>query len=256
MAAIEMTKEREGSRLGKTNEKKVILCIVEGPSDETALALIFERIFIENNRVFFDVLHTDITTAHLFDALPGSIRSLDNIKDAVRQEVVGYIQNKPYKWSDLSGVIHLMDTDGAFVSDDYVRQGTEDELEYFEDCIVAGNPDFIMRRNCEKSKRMKALSHMRHLTYNNKTIDYRAYFLSRNLDHALYGFCRELTREEKESQAKEFRAKYKNDIPGFLSFINGDSVAIEGDYLQTWDYISQDLHSLGRGSNMHLIFVG
>ena len=40
--------------------KKVILVLVEGPSDKDALALIFSKLLKERD-IEFDVLHTDIT---------------------------------------------------------------------------------------------------------------------------------------------------------------------------------------------------
>ena len=44
--------------------KKVMLFVVEGPSDETAFALLFDRVFSEH-LVKFDVTHCDMTTARL-----------------------------------------------------------------------------------------------------------------------------------------------------------------------------------------------
>lgn len=40
--------------------KKVILFLVEGPTDEDALAVIFTKL-VNNHDIEFDVLHTDIT---------------------------------------------------------------------------------------------------------------------------------------------------------------------------------------------------
>jgi hypothetical protein len=202
--------------------------------------------------VFFDVLHTDITTAHLFAQLPGHMKKLDNIKDAIRQEVIDHIQNESYRWSDLAQVLHIMDTDGAFIDDSCVMKDDATELTYRKDCIVARNPEFIKYRNHEKRKRMKELCAMHHLTYQTREIPYQAYYMSRNLDHALHNISEDLSQEDKSQYARTFRSRYKDDIPGFLALINDTSLAVEGDYRQTWNYIAQGLHSLERNSNIHL----
>lgn len=40
--------------------KKIVLVLVEGPTDEDALALVFSRL-LKEQKIEFDVLHTDIT---------------------------------------------------------------------------------------------------------------------------------------------------------------------------------------------------
>lgn len=40
--------------------KKIVLVLVEGPTDEDALALVFEKL-LKEHEIEFDVLHTDIT---------------------------------------------------------------------------------------------------------------------------------------------------------------------------------------------------
>ena len=40
----------------------------------------------------------------------------------------------------------------------------------------------------------------------------------------------------------------------FIQFISDESVAVEGSYKETWEYIEKDLNSLNRHSNMNLIF--
>ena len=41
--------------------KKIVFTIVEGPSDEEALAVLMSRIY-DKNTVYFHVLHHDLTT--------------------------------------------------------------------------------------------------------------------------------------------------------------------------------------------------
>jgi hypothetical protein len=85
--------------------KKVKLFIVEGPSEETAFALIFQRLF-SNDSVWFDVVHGDITTN--LNGKPA--------RDALRDQVIEYVtKQQAYNWTDVVEIVHIVDIDGAFV---------------------------------------------------------------------------------------------------------------------------------------------
>ena len=61
--------------------KKVILFIVEGPTEETALGSVLERCF-DSDRVRFDVIHGDITSA-----LSGDKNPRERVRTAVLDEI-------------------------------------------------------------------------------------------------------------------------------------------------------------------------
>ena len=44
--------------------KKIVLILVEGPTDEDALALVFEKL-LKDHEIEFDVLHTDLPFADI-----------------------------------------------------------------------------------------------------------------------------------------------------------------------------------------------
>jgi hypothetical protein len=52
----------------------------------------------------------------------------------------------------------------------------------------------------------------------------------------------------------DFADKYEGDLQGFIDFISDESMAVPGEYMQTWKYIEKEKNSLQRHSNMHLIF--
>ena len=62
------------------------------------------------------------------------------------------------------------------------------------------------------------------------------------------------TDEEKEEDAYQFAKKYRNDIPGFLEYIKDSDFAVGPDYKESWEYITEDLHSLERHTNLGLCF--
>ena len=79
------------------------------------------------------------------------------------------------------------------------------------------------------------------------------FYFSCNLEHVLYDLLN-LTDGEKEKKALEFAKKYKNDIPAFLEFVRNSDFAVIDDYLSSWTFIKQKLHSLGRYSNIGICF--
>jgi hypothetical protein len=90
--------------------KKIILFIVEGVTDQTCLGSVLSRL-LDSYEIRFELIRTDITIANGADT--GNIVS--RIGDAVK-----HFCGKIYKRSDIYEVIHLIDTDGAYISEEKV----------------------------------------------------------------------------------------------------------------------------------------
>ncbi len=67
--------------------KKIILLLVEGPTDEDALALVYSKLVREHD-LEFDVLHTDITAEEDM--------TVKYIADRIQAEVAEYLRKHPY----------------------------------------------------------------------------------------------------------------------------------------------------------------
>lgn len=136
--------------------KSVVLFIVEGTTEETALGGIFAKL-LQNDRVKLDVVHGDITT---------KANSVDP-RETVRKFVINELQrDRGYKWTDISRIVQICDTDGAFIPEDAVVEGSQDgRLVYEESRIVTNNVRGIRARNRRKSAAMWKLSTAGHLTY-------------------------------------------------------------------------------------------
>ena len=223
--------------------RKVVLFVVEGPSEETAFALLFERIF-RQKRVRFDVTHGDLTTKYTSQR--------KNARDILRDNVINYINKQPYGWQDLACIVQICDTDGAFIDDALVIPSDDGELHYGLDKIEAPDVDLIVRRNHMKQDSLKLLSAIRSIKYKRAAVPYSVYFLSRNMEHALHGIVEDLSDDEKERKAREFQRRYKDDIAGFVDFLKSNGLAAPGDYRQSWKDIQRGTRSLERGSNLHL----
>lgn len=118
--------------------KQVMIFIVEGPTEETALAQILSRIF-STSQIKFEIVHGDITTER---------RS--NPRERVRGLVLQSLKLNGYRWKDIARIVQIGDTDGAFIPDECVRGSDDGEIHYGEDGICAGNVDVLRERNARK----------------------------------------------------------------------------------------------------------
>lgn len=223
------------------SEKKVIVFIVEGPSDEAALGTIMKEYF-SNNEVQFVVVHGDITLDDYVsnsDIMKKINEKIENVKSRYR-----YVEN------DFLKIIHIVDTDGVYIPDTNIISKDVDEIQYYEDHIDAKNASAIIERNKQKGSILYKLRK----TGKVNGIPYRIYFNSCNLEHVLYGELKNYSDDEKQILSDDFADKYDGKVNEFIEFISAISIAVPGTYQKTWDYIERDKNSLNRYSNMHLIF--
>ena len=210
------------------NEKKVILFIVEGPSDRAALGPIMEEYF-NSEDIKFLIVHGDITIKNYITKDNAIIKVNEQIKEKLKELKKKYNYSK----TDYIKIIHLIDTDGVYISDDKVMQ-----------------KEGIRNRNAKKSEVLFKLR----TTKNIDGIQYRVYYNSCNLEHVLYDELKDFTDDEKLEKSDDFAEQYEGKSDEFIQFISDESVAVEGSYKETWEYIEKDLNSLNRHSNMNLIF--
>lgn len=218
------------------SRKRIVFVIVEGPSDEEALGVILNRIY-DKNSVYVHVMHCDITTARGVE--PGNIVS--KIGNLVR----GYA-GKIFKAEDFRQIIHITDMDGAFIPDDNIIEDMAEKVPiYFETEIHTCNKAGIVERNRCKRENLNRLVSTRKVW----NIPYAIYYMSCNLDHALYGKLNS-SDEEKEKDAFHFAERYKADIPAFLKFITKSEFSVMSGYTESWKYIEENLRSLERHTNL------
>lgn len=222
--------------------KKIVFVLVEGPSDDEALGVILNRIY-DKNFVYVHVMRCDITTE--LDVNPGNI--IAKIGDLVRK----YAKDNSFRRSDFQQIIHITDMDGAFIPDENIIEDSSTEKPIYHPTeILASNKIGIEKRNLHKRENLNRLAGASIIWTD---IPYRIYYMSCNLDHALYGKLNS-TDEEKEADSYHFAVKYKDDIPGFLRFISESDFSIMNSYAESWLYIKEDLHSLERHTNLGLCF--
>ena len=219
-------------------KKKIMLFIVEGPTDETSLSTVLSRIF-SSDTVRFQVVHGDVLTKDFVES--------DKIIAAVNEQIKLF-RGSVYKPGDFCKVVHLADTDGVFIPDGAVIKEEAAEGRqypfYTDTQILTPEPANIINRNVRKSKNIAKLSSTGRIG----GIPYSFYYFSCNLDHVPHG-RNNLSEAEKIVCSRDFDLKYADDPNAFIRFMKDESFAVQGAYQETWTFIKQGVHSLERHSN-------
>lgn len=224
------------------NAKKVLFFLVEGPTDEGALSAVMKHIF-DSQAVHFQIVHGDITTERDISG--------KNAKEYVAERISAEMKKYGYQKNDIFRIVHVIDTDGAFIPADAVCKWADEGTGYFEDHIETKYVSFIRQRNAKKNEVIARLSRTGKVL---RDIPYSIFYFSRNMEHVLHNRPEELSDEDKIDLADAFAERYENDIPGFLALIRAEDVAVPGSYPETWSFICSKTNSLGRHSNFHLLF--
>jgi len=220
--------------------KKIILFIVEGVTDKTCLGYILDQL-LSDHLVKFQITDGDVTT------LNGNNSS--NISAKIGNIVRAFSDNI-FKPNDFLEIVHLVDMDGAYISEDKVVHGECEKPFYTDDNILTNNVIRIQIRNKRKSDILNRLITLNRIW---GTIPYSAYFFSCNLDHVLHNNPN-LSRQGKNQHSERFEKEYAEQPSRFVEFLNNRQYAVGGSYLDTWNFIKIDTHSLQRFTNFHLYF--
>lgn len=122
--------------------KKVVFVIVEGPSDDEALGVLFSHIF-DRNSVFVHIMHRDITSER-------GVRP-DNILSRLGNEVRTYAKANHFTRKDFQEIIHITDMDGAYVADEHiVEDPSAKHPVYSTEEITTCSVEAIAARNGQK----------------------------------------------------------------------------------------------------------
>lgn len=221
--------------------KKTVVFIVEGSSDKKALEKIFQKIYKHKNIVF---KFTD-----------GDITSDENMTEskaitAIYNKVAAHMKDKKLSSGDIWQIVHIFDTDGTYVPETAIVEGKTERFVYSATQICGKNRQQILDRNERKSKLMNYLLGVQEI----RGIPYFCYFMSSNLDHALYDE-QNLEDELKGNYADAFYGEFIDREEKFIDFLEDEvSNGVPDSFPASWRYIRDELHSLERHSNLHIYF--
>lgn len=226
-----------------TNHKKILFIIVEGPSDETAIGSVLSHIY-EDTQVFVHVVGGDITTQ-----TPEGGDIAAKVSAIVKNEAAIY----HWRASDIARIIHIVDTDGAFVPEDAVIQDpTRKHIRYYENQIRTPDKKSVLERNVRKQQNLKTLIKSTTIW---RDVPYQVYYMSCNLDHVLYGQLN-MPDSAKVDTAYAFARTYRKQPEAFIEYMTDSPFSVDGDFEATWNYIKKGTRSLERHSNLHLALTG
>lgn len=219
--------------------------MVEGVTDETAFGLILSRLIEEKKIVRFKIIGGDITTKSGTNAKNCINRVVEQVKEFLAQDF--------YQKSDILEIIHLVDLDGAFISEDHVitdesKLPAGAHIYYTLDQIFTDHKESICYRNLQKSEVLNKLSEIKEV-YGN--IPYEIYFFSCNLEHVFYD-QQNASDLSKYTMAKELVDQYVTEPVAFVKFMNSKNIALEETYTSSWKQVKIKEESLKRHSNFHL----
>lgn len=222
--------------------KKIILFIVEGINDEMSLSLILSKL-VQDSKVQFHVINQDIT-ADFNSNCQNIIRKIDS-------QVKKFLaQNNGLKKTDIKEIIHLVDTDGAFIKEELIVEDNKQEKAFYTpNSIVTNKRELIMDRNERKSSILNKLYQTNHIG----RIGYKVYFFSCNLEHVLHN-SPNTPCSKKRVYCDDFVDKYVGQEKKFVDFLSENNFTTKGDYKETWKFIKEDCNSLKRYCNFHLYF--
>lgn len=221
--------------------KLTVLFIVEGESDKTALKKIFEKLY-KNKNIKFEVTDGDITSDESV--------TVQNVEDKIYDIVKKFMLDKKITKNNILQIVQLFDTDGAYISDEFIEEGESTKFEYTLTSIKCKYPQKVVDRNKRKREIVNYLVRLQDI----KGISYDKYYMSCNLDHALYNE-QNLSKESKQEYADEFYTTFKDAPRAFITFLKADVAnGTPSSFPQSWKYIKQDYHSLERHTNLDIYF--
>lgn len=208
---------------------KVILFIVEGPSDHSALIpYIEEKLKSLKLRVTVKEMHGDILTEYIQNTRQFKINP-SNVKGELKKSISTYfnlasVKAERIKLSDIIKVYYITDTDYCFHEKESHHKNKKKCLSK----IFNFNTMSLIAKN---------------------EIPFETIFFSKNLEHVTYGEEKEFTDIEKEKMAIEFSEKALLNDKFFIEVFKNDSK------LQIWETYRESYEGIksykGRACNMN-----
>ncbi len=228
--------------------RKYVLFIVEGKNDQIEIQAML-RAYCANNlkEKYLDTYfpyHGDITFDETEKTVVGKLNSLVLSWRRAEKPIHPFCPVSP---SDVAKIVHVIDTDGAFIPEEAILAGDVGDVEYNDDSIRCIDRAFIVGRNRKKARVIRKL-----LTVSSiDNIPYTVFFVSCNMDHVLFD-TRNPVSKSKGFNARLFASKCKNP-EDLEKTIFADNIRYDGTQSDSWGFIQQEYNSLNRHTNLNLL---
>lgn len=188
-------------------KNKLVIFLVEGPSDEDALIVPLEnKLTVKQIKTKVKVFHTDILTeysakeSNVFKITSSNI--IGELKKVIETEIKKISKISGLKYRDIGKIIYITDTDDCFSRDEAHSKNKKECLKVL-----------FNKREIELGKGSAI-----------KKIPLDVIFMSQNLEHVLVGDLREYSDEEKEIIATKFKEKCEENFDEYIKFFTSDTI--------------------------------
>lgn len=221
--------------------------LVEGDTDELLLIERLRQLF-KDKEIRFEPQHGDIFYQR--------DKKEQAIKEVIGERVKEILMKRKFKPSNILAVLHILDTDGCFIASTHVAVDTEQPnlTQYNEGSITVNSEEQkarIEERNEIRSRNVQMMSSTQTLAQ----YAYQAYYFSRHLEHVVFDEmnpCREEKVEKIENFLEELTIPIEQFLAQYMPVGQGEGYATM--HLESWEFITENIHSLQRYTNVSLMF--
>ena len=248
---------------GKRPRRKVIVFLVEGPSELKALAPALSSLYDsidEDYEVYFPPM-TEDGVEHWGDLTAKYGINPDTVEKCIEKLYFSeFLKKRKLYPKDISEIIHIFDLDGAYLEDSAVIQGSNplgvDKTFYGENNILTTDVPGIIERNARKRENIDYLHSLSKIKIESKSIPYSTYFFSSNLDHFLHNDANIIEGREKAARADEYALKYVDEPEEFVKSIESiPGTLLDMTYEESWSYVRErGTNSIKRHTNINVLF--
>lgn len=247
----------------KRPRRKVVIFLVEGPSELRALSPTIEALYDgidPDYEVFFPPMIED-GSEHWGDLTAKYGINPDTVEKCIEKLYFNnFLKKEKLYPKDITQIIHIFDLDGVYIDDSCIIQGENptgaDKPFYGNGVIITTNVDRIIERNKRKRENIDYLYTLSKIKIDSKSIPYSMYFFSSNLDHFLYNDANIVEGRDKVCRADAYAMQYVDSPKEFQQAImSTPGVLADMSHEKTWDFIRErGRHSIDRHSNICLLF--
>lgn len=237
-------------------KKKVILFIVEGPSDMAALERPIQNLLTNNKQGYeatFLIAEQDVTSDRR--------NNPDNILQKINKWYFDpfFSANEFYYPKDIAEVVQICDLDGAFIPEEFCcdykpeHQGAEGFI-YDPPYIFGEKAQAIIDRNNHKAQNIRYLLNQSTIKVRSKTVPYSIYFFSSNIDHYLHDKVN-LVGRDKIKLAEQFADMCEESSEWFTTCICDHPQALKNmSFKESWEFImkADECNSIKRYTNFNI----
>lgn len=231
--------------MNSLSSKKVVLLIVEGENDKAVLEYAITKLF-DKNKIQVSSVSYDVTSN------TQTIKKNDDMCKEISKLMRLYRDKYRLKNSDFQEIIHLIDLDGAFISEENIVQVDNITGKLYQDNTIDCESKEKVIEMCERNK--LKVGRVNWLLSKAKVagIPYSLYFVSCNMDHVLDGNAN-ISGTEKYILSEKWRKIFEDTPKKFIDVFTEANLILSEDYEKSWEIVKQETESLKRHSNINTL---